>query len=95
MTDTQRAGQNKNTNMVGTVAAGMAGAAVIAGAAVAATIALKDEKTREKIKNVLIDAKDQAIDYADTFRTKSNAKKGSNAIEKIATNIKKAVTKSI
>lgn len=76
MITTHQKNQGDLRNTISSVAAGVAGATVIAGAAIATTVALKDKKTREKIKNVLINAKDQAIDYVDTFRTKSNVKKG-------------------
>lgn len=87
----QKEPDNKNT--IGAVVAGVAGAVAVAGVAVATTMALKDEKTRKKVKNVLIKAKDQAIDYVDTFRTESNAKKGTNKIKEIAINLKKVVEK--
>jgi hypothetical protein len=84
-----------NKNVMGSVMVGVAGAAVIAGAAVAATMALKDEKTREKVKKVLIKAKDQAIEYVDKFKSVPNPKKETNPIKEIATNIKNVVKKSI
>jgi hypothetical protein len=85
-----------NKKVLGSVVAGVAGAAVIAGAAVAATMALKDEKTREKVKNALIKAKDQAISYVDTFKsTDPSTKKESNPIKKIAADIKNAVKNGI
>jgi hypothetical protein len=85
-----------NKNVVGSVMVGVAGAAVIAGAAVAATMAMKDDKTREKVKKALIKAKDQAIDYFDTFKsTDPSTRKEANPIKKIASDIKSAVKKRI
>lgn len=87
--------QNDNKNKIGTIAAGVAGAVVIAGVAVAATMALEDEKTRKKIKNTLVDVKDRVIDYVDTFKTESYAKKGTKTINKILKNTKKVFEKEI
>lgn len=77
--------QNDNKNVIGAVVAGVTGAAAIAGVAVAATIALKDEKTRGKVKKMLINAKDQVIDYVDTFKTELSAKKNASPIKKNTT----------
>lgn len=67
----------------------MAGTVAIAGVAVAATIALKDEKTRKKVGKVLTDVKDQAIDYVETLKTESDTDEGEQAIKKSATGTKK------
>lgn len=66
---------------IGSVVAGVAGAVAIAGVAVAATMALKDGKTREKIKKALSNVKDQAIDYVETLKKESNVKKETNKIK--------------
>jgi len=89
MTTIHQGKQNDNKTRIGSVVAGVAGAIAVAGVAVAATMALKDEKTRKKVKNALISAKDKAIDYVDTFKTESNAKKGTNKIKEIAINLKR------
>ena len=78
-----------NKNRIGSVVAGVAGAVVIAGVAVATTVALKDEKTRKKVKKVLINVKDQTVDYVDALKTDPNAIKGTHAIKKIARGTKK------
>jgi hypothetical protein len=83
MTTIRQKKQNDNKNRIRSIVAGMAGAAAITGAAVAATIALKDEKTRKKLENVLVNAKDKVIDYIDTFKTVPNAKKGTDKIKKM------------
>lgn len=93
MTDKNQEKQADDKNAINSVAAGIVGAVAIAGVAVAATIALKDQKTRDKVKKVLINAKDRAIDYVDTFKAESNPKKDGNAIRKITTSIRKAVSK--
>lgn len=71
MTNKNQKKQDHNKN-IGSVVAGVAGAVAVAGVAVAATMALRDEKTREKAKKVLINVKDQAIDYVGTLKTESN-----------------------
>ena len=71
----RRKKKQDNKNRIGSVVAGVAGAAVIAGVAVAATVALKDEKTRKKVKKVLINVKDQTVDYVDALKTDPNAEK--------------------
>lgn len=83
-----------NKKKVGAVAVGVAGAVAIAGAAVATTMALRDEKIRKNVKNMLTNVKDHAIDYVDTFRTKSNAEKVTDKIRKIATSTKRIVKKA-
>ncbi len=76
--------QEDNKNIIGSVVAGVAGAVAIA-SIVAATMALKDEKTRKNVKNVLIDMKDHAIDYVDTLKTESNIGEEIRTIKEIAT----------
>lgn len=52
----QKKQDNKNT--VDSVVAGIAEEIAIAGAAVTATMVLKDKKTRKKVKKMLINIKD-------------------------------------
>lgn len=63
--------QDDNKKVVGYAAAGVAGAAVIAGVAVAATMALKNEATRKKVTKVLINAKNQVMDYVDALEVQT------------------------
>ena len=49
----------KFNNTLGSVAAGITGAVVGAGLAVAGAVALKDNKTKVKVKNLLSIVKDQ------------------------------------
>lgn len=60
--------QNEKNKGVNPVAAGAAGAVIGAGIAVAATAALRDEKTRKKLQKTLMNAKDQAIDRIPKLR---------------------------
>lgn len=60
--------QKDNKNIINSVGAKVAGAAVIAGIAAAATIALQDKNNRNQLKETLIKVKDQAIDYVQDFK---------------------------
>ena len=62
--------KNKNKSAL----AGAAGAAIVAGVAVASAFVLKDKKNREKVKKVLTNAKDQAIDFMDDMQKMTNKK---------------------
>lgn len=77
-----------NKNAIGSVVSGVAGAAVIAGVAVAATMALQDKKTREKVKKVLMNARDQTVDYIETLKTQSNDGEVAHVVKKIEDKIK-------
>lgn len=89
MVDHNQKKQDDNKNTVGSIVAGVAGGVAIAGVAVAATIALKDEKTRKKVGKVLTDVKDHAIDYVETLKTEPSIDKGKQVIKKSATATKK------
>ena len=78
---------------IGKVAAGIAGAAVVAGVAVAA-MTLKNEKTRKKVTKVLMEVKDQAIDYVEKMKKEPNVKKGTSEIKKDTKEVKKAIEKT-
>ncbi|RJQ38489.1 hypothetical protein C4559_01730 [Candidatus Microgenomates bacterium] len=91
MTTIHQKKQDDNKNTIGSVGAGIA----IAGVAVATTIALKDEKTRKKVKNVLVNVKDQTIDLVEILKIKPNIGEGFNTIKKITTDTKKAVEENI
>lgn len=49
----------KINNILGSVVVGITGAVIGAGLAVSGTIALKDNKTKAKVKNLLFIVKDQ------------------------------------
>lgn len=87
--------QNKETiSSVITKVAGLATAtAVVAGVGVAAGMALKDDETREKGKKILINAKDQAMDYIDKLRSEPNTKEKAKKFKKIAADTKKTIKK--
>jgi len=60
--------KKEDKQIPGAVVAGVAGAVVVAGAAVAATMALKDKKSRKKVKKVLVGVKDNAMEYMKTIQ---------------------------
>ncbi len=72
---------NKPNNNI-TVAAGIAGAVIGAGVT-AATVALSDKKTREKVLSTLHDAREHAMDMMDSKKKDVEAvhKKVDEAIE--------------
>ena len=87
--------QHKNKkNSMGVLAAGVAGAVALAGVAVAATIALKDDKTRKKVKEAISDIKDQALNYAEKLQKDPQVAEGVEKIKKITADSKEVVKKS-
>ncbi len=74
------------------VATGIAGAVVGAGVAVAASRAMKDAKTRKKVKDVFNAVKDQAIDYVESVKTQTARQQG--IVEKKLLAGKKSVAKT-
>ena len=80
--------QDKKTTHHGVnpVMAGVAGAVAGAGLAVAASTALKDEKNRQKVKQVLSNIKDHAQEYvADAeVNLKAKEEEAKKAVKKIS-----------
>lgn len=66
---------------VSPVAAGVAGAIVGAGVAVAATAAMKDEKTRERVKKILTKIRNQASEYMNDKKTKQMLEEGKKQVK--------------
>lgn len=75
------------------IAAGITGAVIGAGVAVAATQVMKDKHTQEKVKKVFKDVTNQAKGYIDTLS--SQAKEGSKTIEKKVEEGKKELHKTV
>lgn len=77
MTDQNYKKQDKGNGGVNPVIAAVTGAIVGAGvaAAVAGTVALKDEKNRERVKEILTNAKDKAIGYVEDMQKQAQDKK--------------------
>lgn len=74
MTDKNK--QDETKGSVNPVVAAVTGAVVGAGIAVAGAVALKDEKNREKVKEVLSNVKDQAMEYMEGMQKTAEDKKG-------------------
>lgn len=89
MTNKHQKKQNDNKNSPFATITG----AVLTGVAIAATMVLNDEKTREKVKKLLLNVKSQAIDYVNTLKTELNVGEEIRTIKKIATDTKKVVEK--
>lgn len=66
---------DKNQNSVNPIAAGIAGA-VAGGAAVASAFIMSDKKNQKKVKDVLANVKDQAVDYLEDMQKKAQNIKG-------------------
>lgn len=75
MTNHNQKIQNDQKNGLDQIAAAVTGAIVGAGVAFAGVIALKDEKNRNKVKNALIDVKNQAVGYIEDIRNQAQDKK--------------------
>jgi|GEM_PF-2279134 len=89
----------KDDKGVSAVIAGVAGAVIGASAAIVASVALKDEKNREKVKEVIATVKEHVADYADEAQKEMNQQKtkaekmleiDKNAVEKEVKEVKKA-----
>lgn len=78
MTTVQQKKQDNNKKSIDALVARVAGAVQIAGIAVGATMAIKDE----------------ALDEVEALRTASNVKAGDHAIKKIKTDTKRFLRKS-
>lgn len=84
---------NKNKDRdkkgISPIMAGVTGAVMGAGVAVAATQALKDKKTRSKLKQTISAVKDQTLSYVENFNGSPALKQKSNQIKKAAKTAKK------
>lgn len=76
------------------LAAGVAGAVVGAGAAVAAVQVLKEEKNRKKIKTVLENAKDQTLEYVKNARKSGEIQKDIKKAKQVAKKAKTSAFKT-
>lgn len=94
--------QNKHGDDQGVnpIAAGVAGAVIGAGAAVAGVVALKDKKNREKVQGVLNGVKDMAMGYMENIQSKAKDKQanmkgklteGKNGLKKISASAKSSL----
>jgi predicted translin family RNA/ssDNA-binding protein len=83
--------QDKRKNEMNTIATGVTGAVIGVGIAVAgaAAVVLQDKKSRDKVKKVLINVKDQALGYIEDMQKQTQDKK-SDVEEKLSQNVGKA-----
>lgn len=79
---------DKHNNSVNPIVAGIAGA-VAGGVAVASAIAMSDKKNQKKVKAVLTNVKDQAVDYIEDMQKKAQDLKG--GVQDKIVKMKKAV----
>lgn len=75
MTDQKQKKHNVGKAGLNPMVAAVAGAVVGAGVAVAAVV-LKDEKNREKIKEVLTNVKEETAGYIDDMKSRAHDAKG-------------------
>ena len=66
--------QNDDKGGINPVVAVITGAVIGAGVAVAGSVALKNEKNRNKVKDVINSAKNQAVSYMDGMQNKAEDK---------------------
>lgn len=83
MAGTNQKKQGERKSGLNLVVAAVTGTVVGAGVAVAGTVALKNEKNRERVKKVLTNIKKQATDYVGNMQKEAQDKKG-EIEEKIA-----------
>lgn len=86
MANTHQKKQEKHKDNVSLIAAG---AVIGAGVAVAATLALKNKKNQEKVKEVLSDVKDHAKESIEKLKKKPNYQEGTKKIKVAVEDIKK------
>ena len=75
--------KNKKGNSVNPLATAVTGAVFGAGVAIAATQALKNEKAKKKVKEVVTAAKDQAVDYINSHKNDVDLEKGKTELKKV------------
>lgn len=76
MTNQNQKKHNEENGDISPVVAAITGVVIGAGVAIAGAVALKDEKNREKVKEVLTNVKDQAIGYVEDMQKQVEDKKG-------------------
>jgi hypothetical protein len=93
MTETKQKGKAGGRSGFNTVGAAVTGAVVGAGIAVAAAVALKDKNNQAKVKKVLTNVKNQAIDYMEGIKKQAQVKK--DGAEEKLTEGKEKVKKAV
>ncbi len=95
MIETSDKKQIHNTNTVNPVVAGIVGVVVGASFAVAGAVAFKDEENHKKVKEMLVDVKDQAVSYIETLKTEPSVQEGAHELKKIVVDAKNDAKKSV
>lgn len=86
--------QDEEKNGINPVVAVITGAVIGAGVAVAGSVALKEEKNRDKVREMLSSAKNQAVSYVDGMQNKAQDKIG-KAEKELAESKKNVKKKSL
>lgn len=87
--------QNNGSGSFGSIVAGVAGAVAVAGVTVAATIALRNKKNREKAKKILLKVKDQTLDYVDSLKKESIGDEMPQQATKIIKKVEKKIKQNL
>lgn len=90
MADSHQKKEVKKSNVVNTVAAGIAGA-VVGGMAVAAAVVMSDKKNQKKVKDAWVGAKEKVTDYVDTMKSQPIVKKSAQTLENVVNDIKQKI----
>lgn len=86
--------KSKGMKSMNPVAAGVVGATVGAGVAVAASVAMKDKKNRERVGKVIDMVKEQATEYIDNIQSPETMNQGKKMVKNVIGKGKKATAKS-
>jgi len=92
MTEKKKIKHEEKSNGVNPVTAGVVGAVVGAGIAIAGAVALSDEENRDKVKAVLADVKEKAANYVE--EVKQNVEDTKTGIEDKVTEGKEKIVKA-
>ena len=94
MINIKKQNQSKTSkNKVNPLVAGVAGATVGAGVAVAASVAMNDKKNRQRVEKVIGLVKEQATEYIENLQSPKNMKKGKQIVKEAIGKAAKNVTK--
>jgi hypothetical protein len=84
--------QNK-TNSIGKIIAGIGGGIAIVGVIAGTAVALKDKKSRDKVKKAFLHIKDKVGDYIETMHKDPIVEEGNHSVKTLETNVKKFAEK--
>ena len=75
--------KKKNTDKINPLAAGLVGAAVGAGVAVVASVAMSDANTRKKVGKAVLQVKKQAAEYVKNLDSKKSIVEGKKVVKRL------------